>query len=249
MGLPSAREIELAGLKAWPGLESEHDGRWIRRAAGGYTKRANSVQSLDPADDRDATARLAAAEAWFRVRRLPPVFRVTPLAGPSTRAALEAAGWAAQDHSRVMGLPLAPAEADRRGEVLPQDGRAWLESQRLLQGYDEARRDRLLAIVGALSIPAAGIVVRGPDGGIVASALFGVADGIACAGNVVTARGERGKGYGKALMRTGLAWASGAGAAYAALNVAANNGAALALYSSLGYAPLYDYHYCMPGSP
>jgi len=61
VALPSAAVFERAGLKAWPGIEVEWDGTWVRRATNGYTKRANSVQSLDIADDANAPARLAAA--------------------------------------------------------------------------------------------------------------------------------------------------------------------------------------------
>ena len=48
------------------------------------------------------------------------------------------------------------------------------------------------------------------------------------------------------MMRTGLAWAREAGATIAALNVAADNGAAQALYAGLGYRRMYDYAYRTP---
>jgi ribosomal protein S18 acetylase RimI-like enzyme len=48
------------------------------------------------------------------------------------------------------------------------------------------------------------------------------------------------------MMRTGLAWAKSAGANLAALNVAADNPAAQALYAGLGYARQYDYAYRTP---
>ena len=54
--LPGPDDFERAGLKAWPGIEVEYDGSWVRRATLGYTQRANSVQALDPADDADAPA-------------------------------------------------------------------------------------------------------------------------------------------------------------------------------------------------
>ena len=69
MALPGIREIEMAGLKAWPAIEVERDGGWVRRAAGGYTRRANSVQCLDPADDEKAPARIADGRRWLEVAR------------------------------------------------------------------------------------------------------------------------------------------------------------------------------------
>ncbi len=120
-----------------------------------------------------------------------------------------------------------------------------LAVQHELQRYDRATGERLEAVVGAITVPAKGIMLRSGDGIPVASA-FAVADGIAYAMNVVTAASARRKGYGRAVMQGGLAWAVEAGARYAALNVQADNPAGLALYASVGYTYVYDYHYCRP---
>jgi ribosomal protein S18 acetylase RimI-like enzyme len=87
------------------------------------------------------------------------------------------------------------------------------------------------------------VVWRGADGHPVASSIMSVADGILITGNVVTAPSERRRGHGAAMMRTGLAWARSVGAEIAALNVAAGNVAAQALYRRLGYEVQYGYHY------
>jgi N-acetylglutamate synthase len=246
LGLPSVVEIEKAGLKAWPGLEAEHDGSWVRRAANGYTKRANSVQSLDVADDDNAGKRIDASRRWFEARGLTPVFRVTPLAGPAILAALDAAGWRAYDHSRLMVMKLDKVVPDPRGEILAIDDPKFLAAQQVLQGYDDSTQAKLRALLSAVDLPLTGIVIRDGAGKPVASGLMDVADGVVFAGNVVTAAAERGKGYGKAMMRTGLAWAYSVGARIAALNVLAGNGPALALYGSLGYRHQYDYCYRSP---
>jgi hypothetical protein len=105
---PGIREIELAGLKAWPGIEVEYDGAWVRRAAGGYTKRVNSVQCLDPADDGNLPARIAASRRWFESRHLPPIFRITALSAPAVNV-------------------IAAASARRRGyaRAVMRSGLAW----------------------------------------------------------------------------------------------------------------------------
>src|SRR5689334_20300398 len=87
VSLPGAEIFERAGLKAWPGIEVEWDRNWVRRAANGYTQRANSVQPFDPADEDDAPARIAAAKAWFEARGIRPTFRSTPLTGRKVVAA------------------------------------------------------------------------------------------------------------------------------------------------------------------
>lgn len=249
MGLPSVIEIERAGLRAWPGIEVEHERSWIRRAANGYTKRANSVQSLDPADDDDAAARLEASCRWFEMRGLEPVFRRTPLAGPRVLTALEAAGWAAFDHSHVMAMQLpATAPAPHVVAEVPTSG-TFLSAQQVLQGYDPATLNKLRALVGVFDVPAMGFVARAEDGRPLASALMAVADGIVITGNVVTAGAERRRGHAGAVMRTGFAWAASEGARMASLNVQADNPGGLALYGSLGYVRQYGYSYYRPGRP
>jgi ribosomal protein S18 acetylase RimI-like enzyme len=243
MVLPEPLAIERAGLRAWPAIEMEWDGSWVCRAANGYTRRANSVQCFDPADDGDIPTRVDAACRWFGERGLTPVFRVNLLTGPSLLAHLDAEGWHSESPSRLMAMPLGPLVADPRGAVLAIDDPAFLDAQRRLRGYDEARLAKLQAILAAMRVPARGVVMWSADGRPVASAVMAIADGIVVTGNVVTAAAERRRGLGSALMRTGLAWAREGGANAAALNVEADNAPAVALYESLGYRAQYDYVY------
>lgn len=246
MNLPGAEVFERAGLKAWPGIEVEWDGGWVRRAANGYTQRANSVQSLDAADDTSAAARIAAGRAWFEARDIRPTFRVTPLAGPRVVAALDEAGWTSVDHSHLFAMELGAFEPDPRGEIFELLDPAFLSHQQRLRGYSDEKLGKLRALLGAVEVSGAGIVLHSAEGELVASALMTVADGIVITGNVITDTTQRRKGYGAAMMRTGLAWARKAGAKIAALNVAADNPAGQALYESLGYRRQYDYVYRTP---
>ena len=74
MALPSVEAFERAGLDAWPGIEVQWDRHWVRRAAGGYTKRANSTQCFDPDDFEDADLRVISACSWMVLRKIKPVF-------------------------------------------------------------------------------------------------------------------------------------------------------------------------------
>jgi ribosomal protein S18 acetylase RimI-like enzyme len=217
----------------------------VRRAAGGYTKRANSVQSFDLADDGDAPARLAAAAAWFRARHIRPTFRVTPQAGPGVLAALDAAGWPEVERSHLFAMELGSVAAGA-GELHDLLDPRFLAAQQALRGYDEAQLARLKAVLGAVDGPGRGVVVYA-EGRPVASGLMVIGDGVVVTGNVVTAPGERRKGHAAAMMRAGLAWARAAGARLAALNVAADNPGAQALYRGLGYSRRYDYSYRIAG--
>jgi N-acetylglutamate synthase len=246
MALPGVDVFERAGLKAWPGIEVEWDGNWVRRAANGYTQRANSVQSFDPTDDDDAEARIEAASAWFTSRGIRPTFRVTPHAGPHTVDALDRAGWVQVDNSHLFAMELGSMNPDPRGQLYELLDPSFLGVQQYLQDYSDEKLSKLQAVLAVVDSPGRGIVLYSPEGAPVASALMVIGDGVVITGNVITDPKQRRRGYGAAMMRTGLAWAKGAGATLAALNVAAENAAGQALYTGLGYAHQYDYTYRIP---
>jgi N-acetylglutamate synthase len=244
VGLASVSDIEQAGLKAWPAIDTATDGQWVLRAAGGYTKRANSVQCLDPADDSNAVQRIEHAVRWFRDRRLPPVFRVTPLAGAAVVAALE------RDHSLVLAMDMGPMTftADENTALLPVASPEWLKAQQLLRGYDGDTIGRLQRIVERINAPARGLVHYGEDANPSASALIVVVNGLVFTTNVVTAEHQRRRGYARKLVTLGLAWARQAGGRRAGIQVLAGNAPAIALYEGLGYVRHYEYHYRRLGS-
>lgn len=249
MALPTPHQIETASLRAWPGIEVEWDGAWIRRAAGGYTKRANSLQCFEPADGADAERRLDNAVAWFGARGLRPAVRSTPLHSPTLEAALDARHWDTIDHSHLYAMPIGAPQPDVQGQAYPLLDAQFLAAQQSLLGYDDATLDSLKALLSVMDVPAAGIVIH-RDGMVVATGLMAVADGIVLTGNVITDPTRRRQGLAAAMMQTGLFWAKTQGGAHtAALNVQADNPAALALYTSLGYRRQYDYVYRVPGTP
>ncbi len=248
MSLPTVETFERAGLMAWPGIEVDWDGAWVRRAANGYTKRANSMQCFHPADQSEAAVRLAQAVDWFTERNLPPVVRTTPLESPALTAALDAAQWRRIDHSHLYAMPLGPQRPDPGGAILDLADPLFLSAQRDLQHYQPEQMHKLQALLASMTVPACGIVVE-REGNVVASGLMAIADGIAITGNVITDPARRRQGLAAAMMRTGLCWAYETGARFAALNVQADNTAAKALYASLGYTHQYDYSYRIPGGP
>lgn len=246
--LPSVETFERAGLEAWPGIEVKWDGNWVRRAAGGYTKRANSAQCFDPGDDADVEDRIIGASSWLVVRGVRPVFRITPLSAPALNEALDAAGWEEIDKSHLYAMPLQAEEPDAGGKLVPLLDPVFLAAQQKLQGHDDAMMDRMKALLAVMTVPATGVVVE-RDGEAVAAGLMAISNGIVITGNVITDPTRRRQGLGAAMMKTGLAWARQQGATIAALNVQADNAAGKALYASLGYTRHYDYSYRIPGAP
>ena len=246
--LPNVETFERAGLEAWPGIEVKWDGNWVRRASGGYTKRANSAQCFDPNDDADVEDRIIGASSWLVVRGVKPVFRITPLSAPALNEALDDAGWDEIDHSHLYAMPLEAQEPDAQGKLLPLLDPVFLAAQQKLQGQDDAMMARMKALLAVMTVPATGIVVE-RDGEVVASGLMAISNGIVITGNVITDPSRRRQGLAAAMMRTGLSWAHGKDATIAALNVQADNPGAKALYSGLGYTHQYDYSYRIPGAP
>lgn len=246
MALPDVEAFERAGLAAWPGIEVKWDGSWVRRAAGGYTKRANSTQCFDPDDFEDADLRVISASTWMIIRGIKPVFRVTPLSSPELNATLDEAGWREIDASHQFAMELGEHEADREAELLSVLDPKFLDTAKRLQGYDDATMTGLRNLLGAFKVPAVGVVLS-RDGVAVASSVMAIADGIAVTGNVVTDASRRRQGLGAAMMRSGLAWAKREGARFAALNVQVDNAAAIPFYEGLGYTHQYDYSYRIPG--
>ena len=80
---------------AWPPKETARDEGWLLRAAGGHTRRANSVQPLVFASGADVERAIGRVEAWYARRGLPACFQLTDRAAPAgLDAALERRGYA-----------------------------------------------------------------------------------------------------------------------------------------------------------
>ena len=247
MALPDVEAFERASLRAWPSLEEKWDGGWVKRAAAGYTKRANSVQCFDPEDGEDADLRIISASSWMVIRKLKPVFRITPLSNIDLNETLDENGWLSVDASHLFAMELAEQEPDAEAQCLDVLDPIFLSAQQKLQGYSDDTMAAMTKVLAAFAVPATGVVLF-RDGEAVSTSVMAVADGIVLTGNVMTDSTRRRQGLAAAMMRSGLAWARREGATIAALNVGADNAAAQALYAGLGYAHQYDYSYRIPAA-
>jgi N-acetylglutamate synthase len=238
-------EIERATLLAWPALETIEDGSWTARFAQGYTKRANSIHSLDLADDGRAGERIAALAENYRERGLRPVFRVTPLASPGIVAALDAMGWDNYEPSLVLSMELTKRQrlVSAPTKYFEPSDPEWRQIQSAMAGYAPQATETLGKILDQITVPARGVVVYDDAYQPAGAALAVNAESCAVFLNVVVDPAKRGQGFGRAVMHAGLNWTSQMGATDAAIQVLADNEVALALYRSLGFTQIYDYHY------
>ncbi|UJQ93846.1 GNAT family N-acetyltransferase [Mariluticola halotolerans] len=244
---PSNLQLEQAFLSAWPALETHKDGGWVWRFANGYTKRANSAQSMDPGDEAEAGERLERFAEWARERGVPPTFRVTPLAGEKVITALNTAHWKPIEHSVVMAMPVGAAFTPKHSfRLFKATDPEWYEVQAAMSGYGGETVGALTDMLGRITAPVTGILVYDENGGAAAAALTNNNGGIGVYLNVVVRADLRGKGYGRSVMQAALNWSRDGGADWAAMQVVSDNVPALNLYRSLGFEEVYRYHYRRP---
>jgi len=72
------RDLEELSMRALPALETERFDGWVLRAAGGYTRRANSAAPLY-SGELDSAEKIVYTETWFRSRGLTPMVRLSRL--------------------------------------------------------------------------------------------------------------------------------------------------------------------------
>ena len=87
----SIRILERKALRAWPALETRTHAGWVQRVAGGYTKRANSINALEEGALFTQEVKNA-LEVPYRECGQPAIWRLTPLAPPEADEGLAAAG-------------------------------------------------------------------------------------------------------------------------------------------------------------
>lgn len=246
------RSLEVAALNAWPALEEiPYDG-WALRFAAGYTKRANSVNPLLPGA-LPAADKIAACEALYRARGLPPIFRLTPLAWPADLDALLAArGYTVLDPTAVMtvGLDRHPSTEHETDLWRSTSLDGWFPHYVALAGVGTspeavARQQIHRRIVEAIASPRLFALVE--DKGEVAACGLGVLEsGLFGLFDIITAPALRRRGFGRSLVAGMLAWAQAQGVVCAYLQVMLNNKAARALYEGQGFAEIYRYWYRIP---
>ncbi|MEU1019435.1 GNAT family N-acetyltransferase [Streptomyces sp. NPDC005900] len=249
---PAASYAELARVcaRAWQPLESERLGDWELRAAGGFTRRANSVLPLgDPGRPLDEA--LAYVRQWYAARGL-PAYVQTATGAEGTQellcAELEARGWAREVSAQLRVAALAPVadlDADvARVELSRSCDEGWL--RRYGRAGDSASHvSEVLASgpsVWFASVPGSG---DGP-------AAIGrcVVDGRWAGFMAVEVDPEhRRRGLATAVMTALARQALLDGASAAWLQVEDGNDGARALYDRMGFAAHHTYHHYRHDGP
>ncbi len=237
---PRVTDLERAAALHWQAPDIQPLGDWLLRAAGGFTGRANSALPLgDPG--LPLPEAVAAVEAWYRRRGLPPMIVLPQGAGPdplpaylAERSWLPRPGPAFVMTAAVADLPAGPCDV----RFSPEPDAAFLGLYRY-RGQDLPPIARTLM----MSAPwqAFGTICR--DGRTVACGRISVAGDLGVLTAVEVDATCRRQGLGAAITSGLAAAAAGQGARRILLQVETGNAPARALYQRCGFRDSHRYHY------
>lgn len=245
--LPTIRRFEAAGFRAWPATSISYDGTWlIRLTASHPSRRLNSINPLDPSDDRNLEDRIARAARRFDTYGRPLTFRISPLAARTLSQHLDEQGWGTFGESIVMCLQLEDSIVEEAMHQIPlKDMNRFITAALKVRGHDAGLRPGLSEVISSIE-PEAGLFVLEHLDQAVATAICVHDRDLAGLFEIATGEAHRGQGYARRVLLSSLKWAHLRGARIAWLQVEAGNEVALGLYRSLGFAEVYRYHYRQP---
>ncbi|MGW6915769.1 GNAT family N-acetyltransferase [Kitasatospora sp. NPDC054939] len=239
-------ELQLIAARGWPAVEQEPLGEWTLRASAGFTRRANSVQTLGE-PGLPLPAALDAVRAWYAARGLPAWIEVCSPGSPEPLAAeLDRLG-AVYSPTLVRTAPLGPLaraggpNAARVRLSRTADAR-WMSLYRRVSGDPAVEAAAAEVIHGGPSVWFAS-VPGGADGTPLAIGRCVIDGDWACFSAVETAPRARRAGLATSVMAVLAARAAEEGAVGGYLQVEAENAGAIALYDRLGFATSHTYHY------
>jgi ribosomal protein S18 acetylase RimI-like enzyme len=236
--------IEERSLNAWPALHQETSGGWVLRWTKGYTKRANSAQTLYPSN-MPLEQQIEACEQFYIAHNQASIIRIIePLAAPELDSLLDQRGYQQRDLSYVMtcSLPTQAAANPMQLQLVEEaDLGRFVSSYEQMNGLS-ANRSAHEAILHAIQ-PEHSLYRVWHNQQEVACGVVVYEDGYAGLFDIAVHPDLRGQGIGKAFIAQLLATISAKGYQHAYLQVIASNTAAVRLYQKFGFREAYRYWY------
>ena len=213
-------DLERSANKTWPAKEELIVGNWIFRADVGVTRRANSALILGSENHIDQMI------AWYQGRGLNPTVSLVPGINQELDAELESRGFKKLLDLEVLVKDPVEAKVDFDYEISNEPSAEWLA----IHG-DEPIKNLLT------KSNAKHLTIKEHDK-VIAIGRIAFADDWAVLSRIWVAQEERGKGYGRKMLKALEAESAGA---KLALQVRMENSAAYDLYKSAGYL---NHHSC-----
>jgi GNAT superfamily N-acetyltransferase len=235
-------QIEEAALNAWPAPRQMILDGWLLRFAGGYTKRANSVNPRYPSS-MSLVEKIAACEQLYAAQGLPCLFRCPePVSPPALIDALVQAGFAGFEPTLTLGRVLERDHFQLVDGIRLMDTVDWIGLRAQLTGTPIAQWAMHRTILDCI-VPGKALVGLFVDQQPVACGMAVLEGDLLGFFSILTAPGERRKGYGSMIMGALSAWGTARGAAFGYLQVEGDNDPALAMYAQMGFKLCYPYVY------
>lgn len=242
---------ELAA-NAWPAPTQQQLEGWRLRAAGGLTRRANSIYTSGPVPRYSDW--LQEVQSFYQRRALLVRFQVSDGSPAELGLLLDGLGYSREAHTEVHTAPAATVAArSALLEGLPvlatsRPDEHWLEAFLRVEGHNPALGDMYHSIMSAIGPAARFASVR------LKEEIVGVGMAVTERGwtglfNLATVPHMRGQGVATSIIADLTRWGIQQGAEHLYLQVMTSNEVAKRLYEKLGFSYLYGYHYrTEPGS-
>ena len=251
--LRTASDIDIASLEliaadGWQPLERDALGDWLLRAAHGFTGRANSVLPIGEPGMQLEVA-LDAVQSWYEARSLPAMFQLPLPLRADLDAQLTARGWDHFHPTHVMVCDLDQLRMATHGAADPDDRVSLTTAEAPDDDWMDAFRYRGMRLqpevtpILTLNDHPVFITARGSDRATRAIGRGAVTDRWLGITAVEVGESFRRQGLGRRVIAALADYAAAHGARHAYLQVAEDNGPAIALYEHLGFRHHHDYVY------
>lgn len=237
----TVHSIEAAAAVAWPPTESLTLGSWKLSAGDGFSRRRNSAVPAGPPPE-NLERRLGDVAAWYRVRGLPTLYRITPLCDPAIDGLLADRGLVLEAPTLVMSRPLESTKPAGGVTESPVATSAWVETELAALDIDRSSVGPWLATIAMVPSPAL-FVVSTEDGEPVGAGFGVVVDELLGVFEIVVRAESRRRGHAGRIMDALHRFGVREGAKRVFLQVLADDERAIALYRSLGYGVSHQYWY------
>jgi ribosomal protein S18 acetylase RimI-like enzyme len=240
------RMLDELAANAWPARVSQQLEGWRMRATGNVTRRANSVLTngsmplyggwMDEITD------------FYRRQSLPVRFQVSDASPGELDTLLDELGYIVEGSSSVQiagcGEVLERSAPLAECDVVCYDSLedAWLDSFLEIEGIGGEKKESYRLIMSRIG-PRARYVQVCVESKVAGIGMAVLERGWSGLFNIATSVEYRRRGIGGQVVRSLAEWSRQAGAENLYLQVMLNNAAASSLYSRLGFAHLYGYHY------